>query len=118
MNWIAAVIIGLLGGLASGLFGVGGGTVIVPMLMFFKRFEIHLAIGTSLAVIIPTALAAVLKHSQAGNVDWKSAGLIALFSILGAWAGATLCLKLDAGILRRVFALFLVYVAFKLFFRN
>lgn len=118
MNWIIAASIGLLGGIASGLFGVGGGAVIVPMLIFFKKFEIHLAIGTSLAVIIPTAFAAVIKHAQAGNVDWKLACLIAVFSIAGAWAGAALCLKLDANILRRVFALFLVYVAFKLFFRN
>lgn len=118
MHWVMAAFIGVLGGLASGLFGVGGGAVIVPMLMFFKKFEIHLAIGTSLAVIIPTALASVIKHAQAGNVDWKVAGLIAVFSIAGAWAGAALCLKLDAAILRRAFAVFLVYVAYKLFFRN
>lgn len=118
MHWIMAAVIGLLGGMASGLFGVGGGAVIVPMLMFFKKFEIHLAIGTSLAVIIPTALASVIKHAQAGNVDWKVAGMIAVFSIVGAWAGALLCLRLDAVILRRAFALFLVYVAYKLFFRN
>lgn len=115
---ITAALIGVLGGLASGLFGVGGGTVLVPMLMFFKKFDIHLAVGTSLAVIIPTALAASLRHGQSGHVDWKTAALIALFSILGAWAGAALSVRLDAHLLRRAFAVFLVYVAFKLFFRN
>lgn len=118
MNALSAALIGTLGGLASGLFGVGGGTVIVPMLMFFKKYDIHLAVGTSLAVIIPTALAASLRHAQAGNVDWRAAALIALFSILGAWAGAALSIRLDAQVLRRLFALFLVYIAFKLFFRN
>ncbi len=118
MSYIVIAIIGLLGGLASGLFGVGGGAVFVPLLIILRNWDPHLAVGTSLSVVVPTALLAAAVHGRAGMIDWKTAGLLAVFALLGAWFGAGLSLKLDILVLRRYFALFLFVMAFKLFFQK
>ena len=113
---MATAAIGILGGFLGGLFGVGGGTVFVPLLMLLKGFDIHRAIGTSLLIIIFTALAGAVFHGKAGMVDWKAAIVLGIFSVLGVWLGTKLSLKLDAVMLQRFFAVFLVAVAVKLFF--
>jgi hypothetical protein len=74
MQYLLAAVIGLFGGLTSGLFGVGGGIVMVPAMVWMLHTNIKTAIGTSLAVIIPTAMTGVLKHQQLGNIDWRMAG--------------------------------------------
>ncbi len=111
-------LMGLLGGLASGLFGVGGGLVFGPLLVLLKKFDTHLAIGTSIAVVIPTALVGVFRHAGANHVDWKTAAWITLFAVAGAWIGTGLSIKADPATLRRVYALFLVLVALKLSFQK
>ena len=118
MNYLLIIFVGLLGGVASGLFGVGGGVIFVPLLVLMMNFDIHLAIGTSLAVIIPTSVIGGLKHMRAGMIDWKAAALIVLFAALGAWWGATLSLKLDTDVSRKLFAVFLFFLSLKLFFLN
>ena len=117
MPHLWGALIGALGGLASGLFGVGGGLIFVPLLVILLGFDIHVAIGTSLAVIIPTALAGLLRHGLAGKVDWTTAAIIAVFAILGAWLGAGLSLKINEVLLRRLFAFLIVIIALKLFFK-
>jgi uncharacterized protein len=116
LDILILALIGMIGGLASGLFGVGGGLIFVPLLMLLKKFDIHMAIGTSLLIIVPTAIVACLKHWNAGMVEWKAAPLIAVFAILGSFAGATLSVNMETVILKRVFAVFLVLVAAKIFF--
>lgn len=116
MNLVFTALIGLLGGLFSGVFGVGGGAIFVPLLILSMRFSSHLAVGTSLAVIVPTALVAAFGHGRAGMIDWKSAFLLSLFAILGAWFGAQLSLRLDEALLRKLYGLFLAILAFKMFF--
>lgn len=113
---MAIALIGVLGGFLSGLFGVGGGVIFVPLLMFLKGFDVHRAVGTSLVVIIFTALAGAAFHGKAGMVDWKAAVLLGIFSILGVWFGTKLSLKLEAVMLQRAFAVFLVLIAAKIFF--
>ena len=113
---MTTALIGILGGFLGGLFGVGGGVVFVPLLMFLKGFDIHRAVGTSFLIIIFTALSGALFHGKAGMVDWKAAAILGLFSVLGVWFGTRLSLKLDAVVLQRAFAVFLVLVAVKIFF--
>ena len=116
---MATALIGVLGGLLGGLFGVGGGTIFVPLLMLFKGFDIHHAVGTSLVIIIFTALAGAIFHGKAGMVDWKAAIVLGVFSMVGVWLGTKLSLKLDAIMLERAFAIFLVLVAVKhVFFKQ
>ncbi len=111
-------IIGILGGVASGLFGVGGGLVFVPLLTMLKKMGLHQAIGTSIAIVIPTSMMSTYRHAGAGNVDWKAAAWITAFALAGAWAGSGLSIQMDASSLRRFYAVFLVCVAAKLFFQK
>lgn len=113
---MTTALIGILGGFLGGLFGVGGGTIFVPLLMFLKGFDIHRAVGTSLLIIIFTALSGAIFHGRAGMVDWRAAVILGVFSILGVWLGTKLSLKLDALLLQRAFAVFLVVIAIKIFF--
>lgn len=116
MTYFLLALIGLIGGMLSGLFGVGGGVIFVPFLILLKAYDPHVAIGTSLVIVIPTVLIGVWRHQQAGMVDWKVLPFILIFAMAGAWIGAHLSLQLESGLLRKLFAGFLVLIALKLFF--
>lgn len=118
MSYMGTILIGLFGGLMSGLLGLGGGVVFVPLLIMIKGLDPHLAIGTSLFIIVPTVLCGILIHGKAGMVDWKTGLVIGLCAILGAWIGSRISLKLDVLILKRIFAFVLIAVAIKLFFQR
>lgn len=118
VRWIGIGLIGLAGGLASGLFGVGGGILFVPLLVIFFNVNLHLAIGTSLAAIVPTALVGAFRHLHENSVDLKMALALALFAMLGAWLGSGLSLQMDVTGLRKLFAVFLFVLAFQLFFKS
>jgi uncharacterized protein len=116
MHFLIAGLIGLISGITSGLFGVGGGIVMVPAMMFFMKMDIKLAVGTSLAVIIPTAVMGSFKHLQMGNVDWKVALSLAPMAIVGSYGGAWLTKSIASADLKRAFGGFLVLVGLKLAF--
>ena len=116
MRWILIGLIGIAGGFASSLFGVGGGVIFVPLLALFLQMNFHLAVGTSLAAIIPTAVVGTFRHFSHGQVDWRVACLLAVFASAGAWMGAGDSLQLDVLVLKRIFAVFLVCIALRLFF--
>lgn len=109
---------GFLGGLTGGLFGVGGGVIFVPFLIFFLKLTPHQAVASSLAVIVPTVLLAAFKHAQAGNTVWRVVPWLVLFALAGSWAGSALSISMDAALLKKCFAGFLFLVALKLFFSN
>ena len=113
--WIAALI-GVFSGIASGLFGVGGGIVMVPAMVFFLKVDIKIAVGTSLAVIIPTALMGTFKHLNLGNVDWKVALGLAPTAVLGGYVGAWLTTHISSGNLKKAFGGFIVLVGLRLLF--
>ena len=109
------VLLGLVAGVFSGLLGIGGGTVVVPGLVYLFGMTLHKAQGTILAAFLPpVALLAVLKYSQSSQVDWKAAMLIAAGIFLGGYLGATLSLSLSETAIKRVFGVFLIIVAVKL----
>src|SRR5579862_7777892 len=92
---VAFLVIGLVAGIASGIFGIGGGVLIVPALAFFSGFSQEQSVGTSLAVLLPpVGLAAVLEYYRNGNVNLKAAIFIALGVFVGAWLGALLAHKM------------------------
>jgi uncharacterized membrane protein YfcA len=101
--------IGLAAGLASGLFGLGGGVLIVPSLAFLAGFTQERAVGTSLAVLLPpVGLAAVLRYYRSGSVDIKAALWVALGLFVGAWFGAEGAIKAGDNRMRLAFGLFLI----------
>lgn len=113
--FLACVGIGLLAGLLSGLFGVGGGTVIVPLLVLALAFDQRLAAGTSLAAIVPTAAVGVVSYALHDAVAWIPALLLAAGAVAGAQFGTWLLPRLSITFLRWAFVGFLVLVIVSLF---
>jgi hypothetical protein len=110
--------IGLGAGILAGLFGIGGGLVIVPALMLLGKMTPHRATGTSLAaLLLPVGLLGALEYWKSGNVDARAAAWVALGLLAGAWVGANLALKLSGRGLQRGFAVFLVLVAAEMWWR-
>jgi uncharacterized membrane protein YfcA len=116
MHYIIAGLIGLTSGVISGLFGVGGGIVMVPAMLFFLKADINIAVGTSLGVIVPTAMMGALKHYQLGNLDWKVALSLAPLAILGGYLGAWLTVPIPPETLKRMFGGLLIVVGIRLIF--
>jgi uncharacterized membrane protein YfcA len=112
---IVFLCIGLAAGLLSGLFGVGGGTVIVPLLVLLLRFDQRLAAGTSLAAIVPTATVGVISYAVHGSVAWIPALILAAGAVGGAQIGTWLLPRLSQTVLRWCFVAFLVTVIVSLF---
>ncbi|NVN93417.1 MAG: sulfite exporter TauE/SafE family protein [Desulfuromonadales bacterium] len=116
-QWFMFVIIGLFGGVTSGLFGIGGGIVIVPALIYWAGFSQHRATGTSLAVLLPpVGLAATLEYYRNGNVDIRAAMLIATTMLVGAWGGAFLANQIKGPHLRLLFGVFITGVGMYLIY--
>ena len=107
--------IGLLAGLLSGLFGVGGGTVIVPLLVLVLAYNQRLAAGTSLAAIIPIASVGVISYAIHGSVAWIPGLILAAGAVVGAQIGTWLLPRVPLAALRWSFIGFLVVVIVSLF---
>lgn len=119
MQFLIASMIGLASGVASGLFGVGGGIVMVPAMVLLLSppiRDIKQAIGTSLVVIIPTALMGSYKHFTQGNIEWRTALALAPLAIAGSYLGAWLTTQVPADNLKRAFGAFIILVGARLLF--
>jgi uncharacterized membrane protein YfcA len=109
-------MIGAVGGLLSGAFGVGGGILMVPLLITFAAMDQRRASATSLAAIVPTAVVGSITYLANGEVDLLAALFVAAGGILGSWLGATLLKRLPLGWLRWMFIALLVAVAIRMLF--
>ena len=116
MQYLMAAMIGLFGGVTSGLFGVGGGIAMVPAMVYLLTTNIKTAIGTSLIVIIPTAITGAFKHQQLGNIDWKMAASLVPLAIVGGFIGAALTKPLPADTLKKLFGGFMILAGCRLLF--
>jgi uncharacterized membrane protein YfcA len=114
MEFLIAGLIGIFSGVASGLFGVGGGIVMVPAMVLLLKMDVKLAVGTSLAVIIPTALSGTFKHLQLGNVDLKVALSLVPAAMIGSYIGAYLTSHISSGNLKKAFGGFIILVGLRL----
>ncbi|MCW3121321.1 MAG: putative permease [Flavipsychrobacter sp.] len=114
---VGLLIIGLASGLLSSMVGIGGGTIIVPALVFLLAMSQKTAQGTSLAMLLPPiGVFAVMNYYKAGYVDFKIAGILCVSFILGSYFGSKLALNLDESILKRIFGVFLMIMAVKYLF--
>lgn len=115
------LLVGVAIGTISGMVGIGGGVLVIPLLMFIFGFTQAKANGTSLAMLLPPiGIFAVLTYARAGNVNWPFAGLLALGFAAGALVGARLVNSgmINPTVLRVGFALLLVYCAGRMLFQN
>lgn len=112
------ILIGTLAGFLSGMFGVGGGVIMVPLLLFFLGYTQHQAQGTSLAVLaVPVTFVAAYTYYKSGEdvVNWNYAIIIALFFTLGGYFGSKIALVINQSLLKKIFSVVLLFVAVKMF---
>jgi uncharacterized membrane protein YfcA len=111
-----AVLLGLAAGLLAGSFGVGGGILFVPTLLWLGLSQLE-AEATSLLAILPTVLAGTWRQRRYGNVDWRAALVLGFASIAGAVGGVQVATSLSEDVLQKLFALLLLGVAAQLAWR-
>lgn len=116
MNYLIAVVIGLVGGITSGFFGVGGGIIMVPALVLALKYDMKTAVATSLAVIVPTTLAGSILNQTFGRIDWRMVAALALPAILGGLASTWFKEEVPSDVLRKVFGGFVIVVGIRLLF--
>ena len=105
------VAIGVVGGLLSGLLGIGGGVIMVPLLVLWAGFGQRDAHAISLGAIIPISIAGIVTFGIAGRVNWLDALALAVGAVAGARIGAALLARADERVLKIVFGCFLVAAA-------
>ncbi|MCW3105304.1 MAG: permease [Bacteroidetes bacterium] len=107
--------VGLLAGILSGMVGVGGGIIIVPALVYFMAMSQHQAQGTSLAVLLlPVGILAVMNYYKAGFVDVRSTLIIASTFLIGGFIGSKISIAIDQNMVKKIFGVVLLLVAFKM----
>ena len=115
MNPIAFIVTGLLVGVFSGMVGVGGGIILVPILVIFFGFTQHKAQGTSTAMLLPPiGILAVWQYYKNDMVDLRAAGLMCAGFVIGGYFGAKLAIALPKEVLRRSFGVVLFGISLKL----
>ena len=115
---ILLMCIGLTAGILSGLIGIGGGIIMVPLLLLMG-FTQQQAQGTSLAALLPpVTLLAVLNYHKAGFIDWRFAIIIALVFVVGGYIGSKLAITIDQKVLKKVFAVTLLLIGGFLLFEK
>jgi uncharacterized membrane protein YfcA len=107
-------LIGLAAGLASGLLGVGGGIVIVPLLVMAVGLSQHRAHATSLAAIVPIATVAAIPYAVSGHADYGIAGCLAVGGLVGAPIGSRALGRSDESTLKILFGLLMIAVSIEL----
>lgn len=112
MNIVLYLILGFIAGTLSGMFGIGGGTILIPGLVFLAGLTQYEAQGTTLAImLLPIGLLAVIRYYQAGHVNFSIAAFVCLGFLIGGLIGANIAVGTPVLILRRAFGVFLMFVA-------
>lgn len=106
---IVLIVVGMLVGVLSGMFGIGGGTVIVPALVWLGLSQRNAA-ATSTLAIVPTSISGVISYATGGHVDWLAAALLFCGMFIGGQIGSWLLSRLPELVLRWIFVAFLVFV--------
>lgn len=116
MVWF--LLIGLVAGVLAGMFGIGGGIVIVPLLMFVGRMSPQRATGTSLAaLLLPVGILGAWEYHKNGRIDVTAAALVAVGLTIGALFGAKIAIAMSSQTLQRAFAVLLVVVAIRMWWK-
>lgn len=116
--WVKVSLIGMVVGLLTGFFGVGGGFVIVPALVLVLGFPMRMAVSTSLLIIGLVAVGGLVGHLQSGQVDWPLTGLLLLGSAIGMTGGSWIARQVSSAALARSFAAIAIGVAIVMIVHN
>jgi uncharacterized membrane protein YfcA len=114
---IILLVIGLTAGIISGMLGIGGGIVVIPMLAGFLGYSQKDAQGTSLGLLLlPIGILAVMNYYNAGHINLKAVGIMVTTFVIGSYLSSLYALELPETTLKKIFAVFLFLYAIKLFF--
>jgi uncharacterized membrane protein YfcA len=115
MTWFLVAVLGLVAGVVSGVFGVGGAVVIIPGLVLLAKLPQHTAHGTSLAaLLLPVGILGALEYYKRGQVNLKFAAVIAVGLLVGAYFGARVAGTMSDVMLRKAFGVFLLLISLRL----
>lgn len=116
-NIILFILIGIIAGILSGMFGIGGGIIVIPALIFLCGFSQLKAQGTSLAILLPpVGIFAFINYYKSGNVDTKAGVIIVSFLILGSILGSKISNDIPADLLRKGFGILMLLISLKMIF--
>jgi uncharacterized membrane protein YfcA len=119
MQFVGLLLIGVAAGVCAGMFGIGGGLIIVPALVFFYALSQHAAVGTSLgAILLPVGALSAWVYWKNGNLNVTYSLLIAAGLLIGGYFGAKLVQPVSDMTLRRMFAGFLILVSIRMFWQK
>ncbi|MBT3418385.1 MAG: sulfite exporter TauE/SafE family protein [Flavobacteriales bacterium] len=114
---VILIFIGLAAGLLSGIIGIGGGLIMIPLLIILLGLDQHTAQGTSLAVMLPPiGILAAMNYFKSGNLNWEYALIIASTFIVGGYFGSKIALQLSPQVLRKVFGVIMLVASLKMIF--
>ena len=117
MNIVLYIALGLVAGSFAGIFGIGGGLILIPAMTFFLKMTQHQAQGTTLAILVPPiGILAAWRYYQNGHVNLPIAGFICLGFLFGGLLGASLVQGVSDPVLKKCFAVFLFLVSVNMFF--
>lgn len=109
--------VGVAAGFLSGLVGIGGGIIIVPVLVYFLGFTQHQAQGTTLFMfLLPIGILGIMNYHKAGNVDYKTAFIIATTFVFGSYFGSKLAISLDQKMIKQIFGAIMILLGAKMLF--
>ncbi|MCX7737709.1 MAG: sulfite exporter TauE/SafE family protein [Candidatus Kapabacteria bacterium] len=118
-SFFVLILIGISAGILSGMFGIGGGLVMVPMMVTLMKFNPKKAVGTSLAaLLLPVALPGVLEYYKTGNLRIETAAILAVGLVVGSILGAKITISLPTKTIKRIYAIFLLIVGMDFLIRG
>jgi uncharacterized membrane protein YfcA len=117
MMWVFYLVLGLSAGIASGLFGIGGGVILIPAFIYLIGLTQHQAQGTTLAImVLPIGLLAALKYYFYGNVRLDIAAWVCIGFFVGGFFGAVWAHAVSEPLLKKLFGVFLLFVSLRMIF--
>ncbi len=117
MNLAGYTFLGIIAGILAGIFGIGGGTILIPALVYLFGLSQHQAQGTTLAIMVPPiGLLAALRYYYSGNVRLDMAAFICIGFFLGGLVGAHFIQDIPGSIVKRMFGLYLAFIAIRMIF--
>jgi len=113
-NLIKKIIIGIITGIVNGLFGSGGGTIVVPAMVLWLDVEEHKAHATAISIILPLTIISTFFYFKNNYVDWNITWKVIIGGIAGGYVGAKLLNICPENILRKIFAGFMIFAAIRM----
>ncbi|ABN52447.1 MAG TPA: sulfite exporter TauE/SafE family protein [Hungateiclostridium thermocellum] len=113
-QYLKFAVIGLVTGIANGLFGSGGGTIVVPAMVLLLKEEEHVAHATAISIILPLTLVSAFIYVSNSYIDWNLTVKTMLGGIVGGYLGAKLLNVCPSHVLRKIFAVFIIAAAVRM----